>query len=135
MVLYRVDGYFDARSAELKRGDFFSEDAIAEHAASDVVAGSPDGDVQRQKMFGLGMALHSTWRGPPGRQFFMARPRIGVGDGIRQPSVEPAGFRIPASPNADVAHIVIAHAGADDQHAFIAQRLQSLADLQMGGGV
>src|ERR1019366_1976991 len=105
MVLDDVDACFGRRSAELIGGDFFSKDAIAEPPTSYVVAGSADGDVQGQEMFGLGMALHSTRRGSPGRQLFMARPRIGVGDGVGQPCVEPAGFRIPASRNADVPHI------------------------------
>ena len=52
-------------------------------------------------------------------------------DAVRQPAVELLGRRAEAG-IAVATHVVKAHAAADDQHAFVAQRRQRAAGFQVG---
>src|SRR5690606_11346825 len=105
--------------------------AISEYALAGVLARCPGDQHQRQQM------LLGTWwmtqpcrrrLGPVGQRL-LALLRRGF-DRLHQPMIELGGNRTELR-IAIATHVVEAHAAADDQHAFIAQRRQCPTGLQV----
>src|SRR5690606_21530223 len=106
-------------SAKLRR-----RNSLAEHLASvghlaAIGAGGTRYDHERQQV--LFARVHAA---RTGRRFPSGEPRVTLGAGQRdrlsQPGVERLGFRVGLR-RAEAAHVVVAHAAADNEHALVAQ--------------
>jgi hypothetical protein len=129
----QLTGFADAaarrRPQSKRKAERVVQHLVREHLAPHAVAGGAGNHVQRQQvLLGARRVAQAPGRaggGVPGGQAGVALGR-GQGHGVGQPAVELGADRRRAR-IAVAAHVVVAHAAADDQHAFVAQRRQRLA--------